>query len=388
MEIHLADLHYFLNRFALFEPQLRRLLDHQKPEDLSVEEIDQLPRLNLRLPQTFVKNPEKQWKWIFEPYFTTGQLVKKSSRQHQEYWQARLEIGRALPENLYVFVGQPRQPEVTQASLEDALKTSGMQGCDLDLVAKYRDSFDYVLEVLKILAKIRDHEFPKLSELERSRLSNPFYNRNESFNAVIELMNQTPKLERIRQILNPENIEGPVTPILENLSKLCLHGLTAPLLKEILLIMVGYSPMSRIVFGKLSEKTLRSITDRAREDNYRDIVDLLRVCRLMSMAEIAATLGESFTGEQAKELYRLYDDAILWPRTQGSTGSVSRISASVPWVEYKTKPSVRCSSSSTCSSSWIPGRSSYTGVHSKRRSFATTGRTGSGTWRKLWSWRG
>lgn len=311
MEIHLADLHYFLNRFALFEPHLRRLLDHQKPEDLSVEEIDQLPRLNLCLPQTFVKNLEKQWKWIFEPYFTTSQLVKKSPRQHQEYWQERLEIGRALPENLYVFVGQPRQPEVTQASLEDALKTSGMQGCTLDLVAKYRDSFDYVLEVLKILAKIRDHEFPKLSELERSRLSNPFYSRNESFNAVIELMNQTPKLERIRRILNPENIEGPVTPILENLSKLCLHGLTAPLLKEILLIMVGYSPMSRIVFGKLSEKTLRSITDRAREDNYRDIVDLLRVCRLMSMAEIAATLGESFTGEQAKELYRLYDDAIF-----------------------------------------------------------------------------
>ena len=310
MEIHLADLHYFLNRFALLEPHIRRLLDHQKPEDLSLEEIDRLPRLNLRLPQTFVKNLEKQWKWIFEPYFTTSQLVKKSPTQHREYWEQRLEIDRELPESLYVFVGQPRQPEVTPASIEEAVRSSGMQGCSLSLVAEYRNSFDYVLEVLKILAQIRDHDFPKLSELERTRLSNAFHNRNENFNAVIKLLNQVPRLERIREILNPENIEGPRTPILENLSKLFLHGFTAAQLKEMLLIMVGYSTMSRIVFGKLPEKTLRSITDRAREDNYREIVDLLRVCRLMSMAEIAATLGESFTGEQAKELYRLYDDAI------------------------------------------------------------------------------
>jgi hypothetical protein len=310
MEIDISDLHYYLNRFAFFDPHLKQLLDHHKPDELSLADINRLPHLNLHMPQTSSKNPERQWRLIFETYFTTRHLKHKTPRHQNQYWQERLEIDRELPHSLLVFAGQPRQPECALASLEEDIRASGMQGCSLALVAEYRDSFRYVLDVLRILVQIRDDNFPKLSELERTRLSNPFRSRNESFDAVVRLLSQIHKLEKVRDVLNPDHIEGAVTPVLENISKLSLHGFSSTQLREILLAVVGHTTMSRIVFGKLPAKTLKPITDKAKEGNYQEILDLLRACRLMSMAEIAAALGDSFTSEQARELYRLYHDAI------------------------------------------------------------------------------
>lgn len=310
MEVQLSDLHYYLNRFAFSEPHLKRLLDHQKVEDLSIDSINRLPHLNLRLPETYSKNPQNQWKWVFGHYFITNQLERKSPKHRDHYWQERLELDRELPESLFVFVGQPRMPEVALQTIEEELKGSGMQGCSLPLVADYRNTFRYILDVLNILTRIRDRDFPKLSELERTRLSNPFNSRSESFGAVLHLLGRINKLEKVCDILNPDFVEGETTAVLENIPKLSLHGFSPAELREIVLIIVGHTTMSRVVFGKLPAATLKPITDRAKEGNYQEILDLLRVCRLMSMAEVAAALGDSFTSEQARELYRLYDDAI------------------------------------------------------------------------------
>ncbi len=310
MDIHISDFHYYLNRFAFFDPHLKGLLNHHKPEELSIEEVNELPYLNLRLPQTYMKNPEKQWKKVFELYFVSKTLKRKSPRHHHQYWEERLEMDRELPESLFVFVGTPRQPEVALAGLEEDIRASGMEGCSLPLVAEYRNTFRYVLDVLKILIDIRNNKFHGLSELERTRLSNPFRSQNERFSAVVKLLGQLRLLEKSRNILNPDSIEGQFTPILENIPKLSLHGFSPAQLREILLIVVGHTTMSRIVFGKLPAKTLKPITDRAKEGNHQEILDLLRACRLMSMAEIAGALGDAFTPAQARELYRLYDDAI------------------------------------------------------------------------------
>ncbi len=310
MTVHLADLHYYLNRFGFFEPQLKKLLDHNKPEDLTIDEINRLPYLNLRMPHAYMKAPEKQWKWIFEPYFAVDSLERKSPSSHHRHWQERLEIDREMPDSLFTFVGKPKKPTVTLSALEDEIKASGMQGCALPLVAEYRKTFRFVLDVLRIIIQIRDHNFSGLSELERTRLGNPFRSQNERFAPVAKLLALLPKLEKIRDTLNPDKIEGPTTPILEHIPKLSLHGFTPAQLRELLLIVVGHTTMSRVVFGKMPAKTLKPITDRAREGNHQESLELLQACRLMSMAEIIATLGDAFTGEQGRELYRVYDDAL------------------------------------------------------------------------------
>jgi len=309
IEIHLADLHYYLNRFAPVEPHLRRLLDRRKPEDLSIGEINDLPHLNLRLPHVHLKDPERQWKWIFDPFYRTKTLGLKTPRQPSRYWQERLEIDRELPEQIFAFVGQPRQPTVTLNSLDEEVRASGMHGCSLPLVPEHRNSFRFLLDVLKILARIRRHDFPKLSELELARLNNAFRSNTEKFNALSQLIGQIERLEKIRDVLNPDGIEGDATLVLENIPKFSLLGFTGVQLREILLIVVGHTTMSRVVFGKISSRSLKPITDKAREGNTEETLDLLRLCRLMSLAEIAAALGDAFTAEQARELSRLYDDA-------------------------------------------------------------------------------
>ena len=110
--------------------------------------------------------------------------------------------------------------------------------------------------------------------------------------------------------MNSSCQEGQETSIIDNLEKLSLLGFSPEELREILLIVVGHTTMTRIVFGKIPAKTLKAITDRAREEDHHDLLELLRVCRLMSMAEILASLGDAFMAEQAVELFRLYDEAV------------------------------------------------------------------------------
>jgi hypothetical protein len=313
MEIHEADLCQYMNGFPLSEPYSRRLLGSRKVEDLSVAEVAALPHLNDRPPQPYLKNSETLLQEIMEIYFTTATFLRKAPAGYQRYWQERLETDGSLPENLLVYVGEPRLLALTLPALEEKVRNSGMMGCTRPLVAEYRNSFRFLLDVLRNLIRIQKGDFPKIAELERHRLSNPFQSRRSlqvGFGNILQLMKQLSQIERFCDALDPERTEGQRVPVLENIPKLALHGFTPAQLEEILLIVVGHTTMSRIVFGKMPEKTLKPITDRAQRENYREVVELLRLCRLMSMAELAASLGESFTREQAQELFQLYDRAI------------------------------------------------------------------------------
>ena len=176
---------------------------------------------------------------------------------------------------------------------------------------------------------IRDHRLTKLPELEQARLSNPFLTKNESFRTIAQLLGQLPKLERIQNTLNPEHIEGHATRVLENLSKLSLHGFSREQLREILLIVVGYTTMSRVVFGKIPAKSLKPLTDKAKEGPPHKILELLRFCRLMSMAEMVAVLRDSFTPEHSRELFRLYNAAVAV--------------ATYPWLDWERLHDLRIS---------------------------------------------
>ncbi len=316
MDIYISDFYHYVNRLEFFDPDLKGLLAKHKLENLSLEtlsldNLDRLPRKNLKLPQRLMSNPEKQWARLFDPYFKTKTFKRKSPGHHQ-YWQERLDMDRELPDNLFVYAGAPKKPGVDREELEQEVRATGMQGCSLPLVAEYRNSFRYVMDVLDILDQVKNKDFPELSEHELARLGNPFRRPTNGFEAINNLLDRKKKkkLLRIREYLNPDQIEGFFTPIIEHIPKLALHGIPRGWLLEIMLIVVGHTTMSRIVFGKLPIKSLEPITNRAREERPQEILDLLRVCRLMSMAEIAASLGESFMGAQARELNRLYEDAL------------------------------------------------------------------------------
>jgi len=187
---------------------------------------------------------------------------------------------------------------------------SKLSGCPLPLLADYRDSFEYVATTLNLLKRIRGGSYATLPELFVERLRDPLRNKKRRYtdlNDVLRLMTKTARLERINRHINPDGIEGTRTQILKNLETLSLFGFTYGELKEIFLIVVGHTPMGRILSGKMNEKTLKPLSDLARTHDPREALNLLRYCRLMSMAETVASKKTDLNQEELSELFDLYE---------------------------------------------------------------------------------
>jgi len=311
--VHLADFYNYLSGIFVYREDLKRLAGDRDPSQLSVEEIDQSPHLDLRISGPGRTDLESQWEKVVSPFFEKITCDSKATPSLTESWQRNYIIETELPDNLQVYVGAKREPPVLMEELEQEERASGMAGCSLALVAAYKNTFDYLLSVLEILGEIRDRRFHRLSELDLNRLHDPFAaprHRYRTFHQMKQLMKQTGRLRRLESLLNPGGIDGPTTKVLGHMEKLGLLGLSPALLREIYLIVVGHSTMGRIAVGKFPEKSLKSITDQAGQQSLEEVVDLLRTIRLMSVAETAASLGEHLTREQAREIFTLYDRAI------------------------------------------------------------------------------
>jgi len=314
LRVHLADFYNYLSGIFVYREDLKKIVGDQDPTQLTAEEIDRLPRLDLKISSAKPIALESRWDRVLNPFFVKITCHSKLAPSLQKNWERNYIVEGELPDNLQVYVGRKREPSLRLERLEQEERASGMAGCSLALVADYKNTFDYVLSVLQVLAEIREKQFAPLSELELNRLHNPFEapkDRYRAFSHLKKLIKQTGRLGRLQSLLNPDGIEGKNTKVLENVEKLSLLGLPPPMLREIYLLVVGHTTMGRITFGKLPEKTLKSITDRAKYKSLEEVADLLRIIRILSMSEIAASLGDKLTKEQGSELFSLYDEAIL-----------------------------------------------------------------------------
>jgi len=313
LRVHLADFYNYLSGIFVYREDLKKVVGERDPMQLELKEIDRLPRLNLKISRGKPVDLETRWNMVLNPFFEKITSRSKIAQSLKKDWEKNYVVEGALPDNLQIYLGRKRDPAVRLEQLEQEERASGMAGCSLALVAGYKNTFNYVLTVLRVLAEIRDKSFDRLPELELNRLHNPFAapkNRYRAFTIMKQLMKKTGQLSRLESLLNPAGLEGPSTRVLENIEKLSLLGLSPALLRELYLIVVGHTTMGRITFGKLPEKSLKSITDQARRKSLEEVADLLRTIRLISMAEIAASLGDKLTKEQGSELFSLYDEAI------------------------------------------------------------------------------
>jgi hypothetical protein len=313
MRVHLADFYNYLSGIFIYREDLKSVIGERDPMQITAEEIDRLPHLDLKIASARRINLESRWDKVLAPFFEKITCHSKLAPSLKENWERNYIVEGELPDNLQVYVGRKREPSVILERLEQEERASGMAGCSLALVADYKNTFNYLLSVLAVLADIRAKRFEQLSELEFNRLYNPFAapkNRYRAFSHLKQLMKHTSRLNRLESLLNPDRIEGETTKVLENIEKLSHLGVSPALLREIYLIVVGHTTMGRITFGKLPEKTLKSITDQANIKTLEEMADLLRIIRLLSMAEIAASLEDKLTKEQGKELFSLYDEAI------------------------------------------------------------------------------
>jgi hypothetical protein len=310
--INRFDFNAFLSGPRLYNETVEGLLGGRDLEQITPFELDVLPYQDLALPKGAENTVMRAWARWLEPFFATEILDTVLPRVQKEEWSRRYAVDSRFSATHLVFKGRAKKPKVTLSHIQADLTPRRLAGCDPKLLAKYKDSFNYVLEVLKILGWVKDGSFRDLPGLELSRLRKPFetYNRIQEVLDVTALIKKSKLFAQFEDRLNPDDIMGHRTPVLENLEKLGMMGFEPGVLRQLYLIVLGHSTMTRVTFGKLPETTLRQLTRLEFYGSLEEAVDLLRLFRLMSVAEASAAGKRSLTKQQARELFSLYDDAI------------------------------------------------------------------------------
>ena len=315
-EVHISlyDLHKYLGSPYMEQDVLDRLLGEKSFEELSLDEISALPYLNTPFTDhPFLENQEKAWPKIFSVFFDEIFLRPAVPEIVKNDWQSRFSWDGYTPDFLMTYLGQKKAINPVIATVENDVASSNLMGCSAALVADYKDSFEYVIRTLRILSGIKSSETNSLPRSLSDRLKQPFENRRRRHSAlghVIKLIGKVGLLERIRSSLNPDEIEGPRTALIQNLSVLAFFGFTRPEVAEILLIVLGHTPYGRIISGKASEKALKPVSDMAGKYDQEQALNLFRYCRLMTMAETEAARGKVLSREEVVQLFSLYESTV------------------------------------------------------------------------------
>lgn len=311
MKVNVHDLQNYLRGRYVEQDVIDSLLKGKEPERLSLKDYDSLPRRNYPLDAPSVPGDQAAaWNKIFSTFFSKIFLKPYVFEPVKREWESRLDFKGFAPRYMLTYLGQKRAVKKTVAEIKRDVLDSGIAGCPIEFVADYRDSFDYVIRTLRVVERIRKGEEAGVPELYLDRLTEPIENKKRRYyalNDVIRLSQKTGKLESAQRILNPEDIEGKRTSIIEHIEALSLFGFTQGEIRELLLIVLGHSAMGRIISGKMTEKALKGLSDLAARLSPQQALNLLRYCRLLTMAELEASRGAPLTGEQITELFKLYD---------------------------------------------------------------------------------
>ncbi|RJR50539.1 MAG: hypothetical protein C4576_04990 [Desulfobacteraceae bacterium] len=313
LEVDSFDFQKFLNPPYVESEEIDRLLGGRRVTELGKEEIQDLPYLDIPLQDHLSYDQEKTWSRLLNTYFSQiflKPLVPETIRQE---WGRRFSTGAYLPSYMLIYLGQKKAPQITLEELKRDIGASSLSGCPLPLLDHERDSFDYVIKTLEVLRKIKGGGYQEIPQILLDRLKEPLENKKRRYGTlshVLRLMAKRGRFQKIQSFLNPGRIEGNKTRVLENLETLSLFGFPPGELKEIFLIVVGHTSMGRVLSGKMSEKSLESVTDLARAMEPQQALSFLRYCRLMSMAETSASKKASLEAEEVAELFDTYEDMV------------------------------------------------------------------------------
>ena len=311
LQVNIFDFQRYLSGLYVEQEVVDKLLGGKRLEDMTLEQINNLPYIDFQLSdRPFLSDQEKTWPRLLSIFFEKIFLKPLGPQSVKEDWEKRFSFTDYDPNYMIIYLGQKKSQQTTMSEVKRDVIESKLIGCSTDLLADYRDSFEYVIRTLRVLDKLRKGNYKDLPQIHIDRLRQPLENRSRRFSAlndVIKLITKIGRLEKIRDYLNPDKIEGSKTKVLENLDALTLFGFSHNELKEILYIVLGHTPFGRIISGKMNEKALKPVSDLARTYDPLQALNLLRYCLLMTMAETEAARGSELTQEELAQLFDLYE---------------------------------------------------------------------------------
>ena len=314
VRVNIFDLQKYLSAFHVEQEMLNTLLEGKSLAELSMEEINKLPYLRYDITSSpFLMNQEKTWSGLCSIFFDEIFLKTLVPDAVKKDWGKRFSCKDHHPGNLLTFLGQKKPLQAAVADIRRDVADSNLAGCAFGLVADYRDSLEFIDRTLKVLLALKKGDYGSLPRVFIDRLRQPLENKNRRFGAlnhVIKLTRKIKRLEKIRGYLNPDKIEGSNTPLLSNLEALTSFGFSRHELKEMILITLGHTTLGRIMSGKMSERSLKPVSDTARAHDPQQALNMLRYCRLMTMAETSAAGGKALSYEQIARLFELYESTV------------------------------------------------------------------------------
>jgi hypothetical protein len=314
IQVNVFDFQKYLGGLYVEQEVLDKLLEGKQLENMTLEQIDKLPYMNFQLAdRSFLSNQKKTWSSLLSIYFDKIFLKPLVPQSVKQGWEKRFSFTDYVPDYMLVYLGQKKPLNITVSKVVQDVLTSRLVGTTTDYLADYKDSFEYVIRTLRVIGKLKEGKYKGLPQIYIDRLRQPLENRNRRYtalNQVLKLLAKSNRLEQIRDYLNPDRIEGSKTKVLKNLEALPFFGYTYNELKEIVYIVLGHTPLGRIISGKMSEKTLKPVSDLARTYEPQDSLNLLSYCLLMTMAETEAARGAEGTQEELAELFKLYESII------------------------------------------------------------------------------
>ncbi len=314
LQANIFDFQKYLSGLYVEQEVIDKLLEGKSLEDLSLEQISNLPYINfLFMDLPFLYDQNKSWSSLLSIHFEKILLRPLFPKSVKTYWESKFYCPDYTPNYMMTFLGQKKPLKIKASEVKQDVIESGLAGCSTDILADYKDSFEYVIRTLLVLDKLRKGNFKTLPQIFVDRLKHPFENKSRRFHALndlIKLISKINQLERVRGYLNPDGIEGSKTKVLKNIEALTFFGFNYNELKEIFFIVLGHTPLGRIISGKSNEKVLKPVSDLARTYNPKTALNLLNYCLLMTTAETAASRGSELSQEQLTQLFDLYESTV------------------------------------------------------------------------------
>jgi hypothetical protein len=176
----------------------------------------------------------------------------------------------------------PKSAKTLKVDIEEFLKKTPLAGCPVNLVADYKNTLDYIANVLGYLTKLSESE--KTEVIKRSP-------------KIKHIISRYKKLIKIQSIFDPSEVKKEPVKFFSFIPELSLLGFTRSELQEMGLIVTGHSSLGRVIMGKYPVHTLEPLRKFVKQQpSYIDYLSM------MTMAELATSLKRDLSDIEKKQL--------------------------------------------------------------------------------------
>jgi len=314
-----VDLFNFLRSPHFSDQRMNKMFGTSKSwKFLSEDEINDLPYKSLKFPNDNI---------AFDSVLFYKELFEELERENinPPYFMENMkEVFNIteLPFKRFSTFLLKKRVSYPISKIRKHLEDGALCGSSIELVAPYKRTFPYVIEVLKIMEEIRRFNFDR-SIADMKEAAFPFRidgitfpinqvmkvqhlidENNHYFKPVLSLIEKVPLLRKTWKSVG--NLDKNVN-IIEHMDKLYMCGFGIEELKEIFWIITGHGPISRVVFGKYPLKSMEILTDKIDTGclTFKCMENLLEYFTFCSILEVVAANRRECTVEQWNRYFEL-----------------------------------------------------------------------------------